>query len=578
MGLRTTAALLVVAAALLAVLWFTNDKPDDGGAVSVPVLGGSQLANATRIRWQFAGEQPVEIQRRPGGPFRIVEPFEDLASLAHLRSIAGAYDRQMSEAPLADDQQNRERLGFDPPQLTVEVDFESGDSQRLEIGSGDALGTGLFVRRNGRIYRAENVLLSALRLSTDDLRERAAFRTPPPLCTEFVVDRALEDGGREALHLARAGVGEWRFLSPIQTRADEGATQELLAQLLGLRIDGFAGGVRSYDRPADLVVTVRGGPEEEVARFWITENQQLLGWLEPRQIWIEVGNNQFVQIFANAVDRLRARVLVDAGNVHRDLVRILVDQGPDRPRLLLSRATADLPWEMIEPVESAVSPTPVQELLTAINNLRAMEFHEGSADEARYGFRSDGLRVGTQRLQDRQPSFVRFGADSRMGEHEVTFAARAESLAEVVSVPKGAVDVIRRPATEYFALQVLDVRQAVERVVLRRRDGTERDYVRDAGEWGLVQGGTAPEDFGDLVDRVRDLRGKRARLVSDLDLGAEPDWTLTLARRNRGDTFVELQVYDRGAAEPLLVRRPGSPIAFELSQTADGDALRKLWQ
>lgn len=81
MGLRTTLTLLVLVAALLAVLFFTKATPDDQGNVTVPVLGGGSLENATRIRWRFHGQRPIEIRRKPGEPFRLVEPLEDVASL-----------------------------------------------------------------------------------------------------------------------------------------------------------------------------------------------------------------------------------------------------------------------------------------------------------------------------------------------------------------------------------------------------------------------------------------------------------------------------------------------------------------
>ena len=88
MGLRTTVALLLIVLLLLGALYLTDQKPSDQGSVAVAALGGHTLDRATKLRWQARGEIPFEIHRIPGGPFRITEPLDDLASLAQLRSIA----------------------------------------------------------------------------------------------------------------------------------------------------------------------------------------------------------------------------------------------------------------------------------------------------------------------------------------------------------------------------------------------------------------------------------------------------------------------------------------------------------
>ena len=64
MGFRTTLVLLLVAAVLGAVLWFTPDQVPDRPTLDVPLLEGRSLGEARTLRWQLQDQPMVELQRQ----------------------------------------------------------------------------------------------------------------------------------------------------------------------------------------------------------------------------------------------------------------------------------------------------------------------------------------------------------------------------------------------------------------------------------------------------------------------------------------------------------------------------------
>jgi hypothetical protein len=577
MGWRTTLSLSVVVGVLGLALWLTDQKPSDKGNVEVRLLSGRTLGRATKIRWEASGAQPIEIRRTPGGPFRLAEPIEDLASGAHLLQLANCYDgANLHDEQVEDNAANRARYGFDPPRLVLEVTFEDGTSQRIEIGKEGRRGNDVYVRRDGRIYAGGTALWSSLQGSVNDLREHGVFRTAPGDVADLTIDQVL-GSGRSLLRLSCTG-SDWQLLAPVKGRADPQVAAAFAMQVLGLHIDEFAAGnYRLPDRPADVVVTIvrRSGGEDKVS-MWRQPDGGLIGELPDRKVTFALSATQVGTTFEVAADQLRARVLFPGLNVHTDPLQVIVDPGEGNgPRIVLNRDSVESVWALMEPVVSPANPTPVQMLLTAINDLRALQFYPGTGQDPRFGLRGNGLQVGVRPPDHKQPMFVRLGSDTHEGEVELTYAARTDALDEVVGVPKAAVDLVRTAWTSYVALEVLDLKQTVQQLRLERRGGQTRILRRKEQGWSADGEAAVHDDTGDVVDEIRDLHGKRA-IGTEFEKLGDPDWYLDLCRDN-GDSFVKLSFWDHGA-QPLLVAVPARRgLAFELS-ALHSKMLRGLWQ
>jgi hypothetical protein len=162
--------------------------------------------------------------------------------------------------------------------------------------------------------------------------------------SELKVDQVLASGKRELLHLLRDDKG-WLLKSPVEGRADPVAAQRFVTSVLGLRISDFGIGMpRLPERDPELVVNVRGAYGEESVRLW-QELGHLYGVLPARDVVIACESQVYQQIFTNAADNLRARILLPMGeSTFEELLELVVDPGQGRgERVRLTRESPSTP-------------------------------------------------------------------------------------------------------------------------------------------------------------------------------------------------------------------------------------------
>ncbi|MBM4060358.1 MAG: DUF4340 domain-containing protein [Planctomycetes bacterium] len=590
MGLRTTLLLLFAALALCAVLWFTDEKPPPQAVAEVAVLDGRSLVECRRMRWQFADQPAIEVSRGADGAFALSDPIADAVSVAHLRQIVAAWDSaQMVATSFQDDAQGRQETGLSRPELVFTAEWPDGTRVQIDVGTPGVAKDDRFLRRDGRIWRGGQAPYESLRVGLDDLRERAVFRAMEPQCSELVVETVQLTGKRERLHLQRAKGGAWRLLAPLQGPADPVRAMQFVAAVLSLRADHFLPGpVRLPEREPDVLVVVRGALGEQTARLW-TEQGQLFGQIPGRGVNFNAENRQYGQIFDNAAQNLRATILVPMDEVATQLGEVLLDPGEGRgDRIRLSRVSEAGDWRLLEPFELRAGATPVNELVSALVNLRAIEFADGvAAAEPRTGLGAGRLQLSVRRLEQKQLTTIWLGADEQRGDVPLVHACRADEPGSVVLVPRPAVELLRRPWTVYCRLDLLRLPGAVGRLTVSRRaapagtQGAERTFRVADGHWRLEGAeGRCDEVGGFANDVLRDLRGTAAVDLRQPAFG-EPDWTLVLARED-GDELARLRFWDGGAgtvlvAQPVLPAAAPSPVGFELEAWV-AKSLRELWQ
>lgn len=585
MGLRAIVILLLAVGALSAVLFWTEQKPPAKDAAELAVLDGRSLRESKRIWWQFAERAPVEIARTADGGFGLTEPIVDRASPAYLKQICDAWDSaQMRATPLADDADGRTRAGLEPPELRLVAEFPEGGRIEVEVGAVGPLGTTRFLRRDGRIWEGGAALLESLRVGVDDLRDRSVFQNTPALLSELRVEQRSASGVREALHLVRKG-DDWRLQEPVEGRADGLSAMRFATAVLSLRVDDFVPGiVRPPQREPEIVVVARGARSEETLRLWL-ERGQVYGQLPGRSVVFTSDNRQYGQIFLNATEQLRARILVPLGNVYQQVGEIVVDPGQGRgERLRLLRDDALGEWRLVLPVEYAGAATPCNEAVQALNNLQAVEFvtpAEGGppvAGDPRFGLGAGRLQVSVRTDEPQKPPIeLWFGDDVRKNDLDFVYCCRADEPTTVVLVPKIPVDHLRRAWTDYCDRAVLRLNVPAERIDLARRTGERRSYRSEGGRWVLDGQDGFHDAAGSFVnDVLRDVNGAAVVDVRG-EAFAVADWTLTLLRGN-GDELARLRVWDRGADRPLVVQAGAEgPVGHELVPVHDKQ-LRELWQ
>lgn len=585
MGSRTIVFLLLVVGGLAAVLLFTDRKPPAKTAAETSVLDGRSLRESKRIWWQFEGRSPVEIQRTEAGGFGLTEPLKDTASPGYLKQIFDAWDSaQMRAVPLQDDDAGRANAGLSPPELKLLVDFPDGMHLEIEVGAPGPLGATRFLRRDGKIWEGGDGLIESLRVGVEDLRDHSVFKTSPALVQDLRVDQLGPTGKRETLHLSRSG-DAWQLQSPVQGRADGAAAMRFATAVLSLRVDDFVPGfVRKLEGDPGIVVTAKGPQGEETVKLWV-ERGQLVGQLPARGVTFSTSNRQYTEVFENAVEQLRARILVPLANVYLQLGDILVDPGQGRgERVRLTRSDETGSWRLVEPVEYTAGATPCNEAVQAINNLHAVEFVSG-ADGAppapadpQYGLGVGRLQVTVRALESAQakPIELWFGNTVTKNGYELVYACRADEPGTVVLVPKVPVDHLRRAWTEYCDPKLVRL-SAISRLDLARRTGERRSFHSEGEHW--VQDGQpgSRDDVGSFANEIlRDLDGRRVVDVGTPEF-AVADWTVDMLGGN-GELLGRMRVWERGGGRPLVVQY-GDPgrVGFELAPIFDKQ-LRELWQ
>ncbi len=582
MGMRSLLVLVLVAAGLGAVLWFTDEKPPVQKVAETSVLGGRSLMTCKRLRWQYPNRPPVELTRGPDG-FQITEPIADVVSAAYLRNIIATWDSaQMQASPLEDTAENRAKVGLSPPELTVHFEYEDGATIEVEVGGVGPLSDKetRYLRVAGRLWVGSNALYESMRVGLDDLREHMVFRNQVLDLAELRVDHRLPSGTRETLHLKIVD-GKWRLLAPVKGRADPVAATQFVTGVLALRVSWFAPGVvKLPEGEPTVVIDVHGSRGPETLRLW-EQGGQLMGVLPGRKIVFASDNQQYSSIFADGTDRLRARILVPMGEggSFQELVELVVDPGEGRgERLRLSRPSPSAAWRLVEPVEMAASLTACNEAAHALQMLVVAQFvdEQGGtrprANDARYGLVAGAgrLAVTTKRLGETGTTTLWFGARVERPEQPLAYACRADEPDTVVLVQQPYVDALARPWLAYCDLRVLQQNATVEQLELEHADGRKLTFHNDDPAWKR-------DGLHELAnDDLRDLRGTRAVDVRGAEF-TKPQWTLRLKRRN-GDELGVLRVWDRGAGEPLVMQGAGpAAVAFEVKdRTSKG--VRDLWQ
>lgn len=584
MGGRGIVVLLAFVLGLGAVLYFTDEKPRTEKVAQTPVLEGRTLTDSVRMRWQFRGRPPIEIGRAADGRFQMQEPLVDVASIAHMKQIVDAWDSaQMRATPLHDDDAGRQQAGLVEPELVFTAEFADKQELTIEVGAPGPLGTTRFLRSHGKIWEGGEALLESMRANPDDLRERAVFRNAFGQATEVRLEQLGASGKRETLHVKLEQDG-WRLLAPSQGRADPVAAQRFVTAILGLRVDDFAAGVTRWpERPPRIEVMVKGAYGEENLKLW-QETGELFGSLPGRNLTFTSSSVQYAQIFENAVDSMRARILVPMGEgTFAEMIDLLVDPGQGRgERVRLHRATPGEPWALVEPVAYAAAPTPAAEAVHAVQLLVAMEFVEDAdqkrprAEDPRYGLMAGRWALTVRGVRDQAPTTLWFGSEAQRGEDKFVHACRADEPDTVVLVQKAHVDTLKRLWLDYCALRIIQQPADVDRLDLAHKDGRVRSFVLEGGKWQL-QGTPGERDLTELVtEDLRDLVGSKA-VDARAATFEQPDWGLKLMRKN-GDELALLKCWDRGDDTPLVVQAgERSPVAFELKPRL-GKALRALWQ
>lgn len=524
MGLKANLTLLVLVGGMGAYLYIKGpqtEKPDPGPGpenLGQPLFAeGEFLGRAAQIKFIPKTNQPILLERdqNTNAPrFFVQDPVVDLASSAVIQGMIQVYQGAIlqqgySEVELQKHPELMAETGLAEPEATVEVRWAGGKTKRIELGKAGMDEAEIFVRVDGGpVMLGSRALINPVRVNPDDLRERVMFDSGSiglhpqrvRLQTDLPQMKRVDE-------LTRTPAGAYRITEPGRFRADPRGVRGFLGALSSMRIDRFITGALSpafqalIDTPQVKLEVWGARGRETLVASQLDAQAGWLGHLQQRKVTFMISNERSMVSLLGWVQNLRARALIPFPL--DEVTRIEVDPRQDRVPLVFKRKHDGFDLEM--PVQTDTNPTPMQELLTGLQDLQAQEFLDSEPADS-------GLRDGDPYLALRiiKPSggariHMRIGA--RKGE---LVHVRREDETTVVLVAYKAVAPLFRDWPLYVSRRVMEFGQRVFRMEARVPGKAEPlVYLRTPELNWHQEGGTEVDDL--VASLVEDLALLKAR-------------------------------------------------------------------
>jgi hypothetical protein len=233
---RTTGALLLVALALGAFVWFYqvrgSEQRKEAEAEAKRLFPDLTAEDLRAIELETSDGADVRLEFGDRG-WRIVRPIDFPADEAALSGITSNLADLASEALVAEPQAP-EVYGLGPD--AAEVRFSAkGVDHTVRFGKKTPVDYNTYATADGgaAVYVVASYRANAFQRSLDDLRERRVLRFDRDAVDHVEV---AWPGGGATLEKRE---GAWRVIAPLDAPADSRTLDDLLADLSFLRADGF---------------------------------------------------------------------------------------------------------------------------------------------------------------------------------------------------------------------------------------------------------------------------------------------------------------------------------------------------
>lgn len=515
----TTTLILIVAAAIMALLWFVAG--DDEGTPAEPLFGGIDAGEVRRLAIR---RDDIEIVlARHGDRWRMTGPVEAAGNPERIEKTLDAFLPLTAQAGGIVDA-SPERYGLDSPRVRLTIETAGGKSRSIAIGQSVPLSEVVAARRGeGPLFVIPEEAARLVDAPPIQWVERRLVRMEPEAARRIGVRAEGAEGGyyelirREGRWMLDTGRHEWR--------ASAEATGELLDELTGAEavdivVDPPPSAVLGFDDPRVTVeVTDEAGehaqlilgknaPDREAGLYarrgdldtiWIVQPDVLLKLNRPATLY-------------------RDRRLLDAG--YSEVAFVELGQGDEAFRL---QPKGD-GWTMLGK-DAKPRPAHFESTYAMVNRLVKATVESFVAetvdDPARYGFDDPSVvvTVGVGR-QAATPETVTLVFGRSTDDNALTYVRRTDEPA-VYTVSGELAELLRPSPLAYRdrTVHALAQGQTIRRVTIER--GDRRTVVaRGDGVWSFVE----PELPRARLDawRMEDLLGILRRMQATSLVTNEP--------------------------------------------------------
>lgn len=517
--------------AALKVQYVLADRPKTEDVVKVTVDRPDQPQLAFEKEPAAAGATPGSEQWTMTAPLATKVETYQVTNL--VRAFADLESRTGFE-PGAPGQPSVAEAGLEPPTATVTLVDKGGKAYALEVGKQVLMSTDTYVRAKGAktIHISKRDLLPLVKKELKDYRAKRLV--------DLKVDEAVRldvDYDGKSYDLTRGGDQQWVINTPVRGSAEREKVRTLLTKFNALRVEDF-----TADKPESLVpygldkpyLTVKVTTEKRVAKpappadpntttqpaepqFETVTGEQtvLIGApadLKGEQRYVKLADAPWVATITDT----NVQGLVPNLKELRD-PRVVRVRAADATRLEMSAGgqTAELnkvgqQWQGTGAVTN-VDPSAVQEVLAALEDLRAIDYVDEPGDLVQYGLAQPRATYTLTAVGQLAPVTVKIGDNTASGRNAYVQCGDSSTVIVTAAVQAD------RLAISLLTLRSRDIfnfpTEQITRVVAQRPHMTYEMVRGTANEWTLLQPANAPADASNTRVLVNDLSHLRAKAV-----------------------------------------------------------------
>lgn len=483
-------------------------------------------------------KEPAAEEAVPGSEqWQMTAPLVTKVELYQVTNLTRAFAELESRGafePDAPGQPSVAEAGLEPPTATVTLVDKGGKSYAFEVGKQVLMSTDTYVRAKG----AQTIHISKrdlLPLVKKELKEYRAKRL-----VDLKVDEAVRldmqyDG--KSYDLTRGGDQQWVINAPARGSAEREKVRGLLTKFNALRVDDFTADAPESLAPYGLdtpYLTVKVTTEKRVAKpapptdpntttqpaepqfETVTAEQSVLiggpADLKGEKRYVKLADAPWVATIADT----NVQGLVPNLKELRD-PRVVRVRAADATRLEISAGgqTAELDkvgqqWQGSGAVRD-VDSSAVQEVLAALEDLRAIDYVDEPGDLAQYGLDQPRATYTLTAVGQLAPVQVKIGSNTASGRNAYVQSGDSSTVIVTTAVQAD------RLALNLLALRSRDIfsfpTEQITRVVAERPHMTYEMVRGTANEWTLLQPADAPADASNTRVLVNDLSHLRAKAV-----------------------------------------------------------------
>jgi hypothetical protein len=248
-GLRSTVALAVVLAGLMAYIYFVLlKKPEGDTETKERVFAALEADKIDEITIKSESGDTTTV-RKVNGMWQVAAPLTVKGDESQITAIASNLSSLDINRVVDENPGDLKDYGLDSPRVEIEFkasgDKTYGNPHRLFIGAKTPTGGDLFARHDAdkRLVLIAGYTDSIFNRSTFDLRDKTLVAVD-----RDKIDSITASAGGKAIELARKGT-DWTLVKPTQANADVTAVDGLLSRVQTTQMKSI---VTEQATPADL--------------------------------------------------------------------------------------------------------------------------------------------------------------------------------------------------------------------------------------------------------------------------------------------------------------------------------------